>query len=32
LCACGPAGMVDGRLLARLTPQKLDAIMAEAAQ
>ena len=32
LCACGPAGMIDGKLLARLTPQKLDAIMAEAAE
>ena len=32
LCACGPAGMVDGRPMARLTPQKLDAMIAEAGQ
>jgi formate dehydrogenase subunit gamma len=32
LCACGPAGMVDGRLVARLTPQKLDAMIAEAGE
>ena len=32
LCACGPAGMVDGKPVARLTPQKLDAIMAEAGE
>ncbi len=32
LCACGPAGMVDGKPVARLTPKKLDAIMAEAGE
>jgi formate dehydrogenase subunit gamma len=32
LCACGPAGMVDGRPVARLTPQKLDAMIAEAGE
>jgi len=32
LCACGPAGMVDGRPVARLTPQKLDAMIAVAGQ
>jgi formate dehydrogenase subunit gamma len=29
LCACGPAGMVDGKPVARLTPAKLDAMIAE---
>lgn len=29
LCACGPAAMIDDKPVARLTPQKLDAIMAE---
>ena len=32
LCACGPAGMVDGRPVARLTPQMLDAMIAGAEQ
>jgi formate dehydrogenase subunit gamma len=30
LCACGPAGLVDGKHVARLTPEKLDAIIAKA--
>jgi formate dehydrogenase subunit gamma len=29
LCACAPAGMVDGKLAGRLTSQKLDAMLAE---
>jgi len=29
LCACGPAGMVDGRLLARLDPARLKAVLTE---
>jgi|SRR5208337_4206595 len=29
LCACGPAAMIDEKPVARLTPQKLDAMMAE---
>ncbi len=32
LCACGPAGMVDGKLVARLTPAKIDAMIAEAGE
>ncbi len=28
LCACAPSGMVDGKPVARLTPQKLDEIIA----
>ncbi len=32
LCACGPAGMIDGKLVGRLTPEKLDAKIAEAAE
>jgi formate dehydrogenase subunit gamma len=30
LCACAPSAVIDGKLVGRLTPQKLDAIMAEA--
>ena len=30
LCACAPSAMVDGKIVGRLTPQKLDAIVAEA--
>jgi formate dehydrogenase subunit gamma len=30
LCACAPSAMVDGKPAGRLTPQKLDAIIAEA--
>ncbi len=29
LCACGPAAMVDGKLIGRLGAAKLDAILAE---
>ena len=29
LCACGPAALVDGKVVGRLTTQKLDAILAE---
>ncbi len=32
LCACGPAAMVDGKPVARLTPKKLDTIIAEAGE
>ncbi len=28
-CACSPAAMIDGRLYGRLTPQSLDALIAE---
>lgn len=27
LCACGPAAMIDGRLVARLDPERLDALL-----
>lgn len=30
LCACGPAAMVDGRVVGRVDASKLDAILAEA--
>ncbi len=30
LCACAPSAMVDGKIVARLTTEKLDAIIAEA--
>ncbi|MEI2806329.1 formate dehydrogenase subunit gamma [Albidovulum sp.] len=30
LCACGPAAMVDGRVVGRLDAARLDAILAEA--
>lgn len=30
LCACGPAAMVDGRVVGRLDTDKIDAIIAEA--
>ncbi|HMQ94770.1 MAG TPA: formate dehydrogenase subunit gamma [Amaricoccus sp.] len=30
LCACGPAAMVDGRVLGRVDAAKLDALLAEA--
>ncbi len=30
LCACAPSAMVDGTVVGRLTPEKLDAIIAEA--
>jgi formate dehydrogenase subunit gamma len=29
LCACGPSASFDGKIMGRLTPQKLDAILAE---
>ncbi len=29
LCACAPSAMADGKPVGRLTPQKLDAIIAE---
>ncbi|TMV77719.1 formate dehydrogenase subunit gamma [Thioclava sp. BHET1] len=29
LCACGPSAMVDGKLVGRLTADRLDAILAE---
>ena len=32
LCACGPAAMIDGKPVARLTPSKLDAMIAEAGE
>ncbi|MGO9172495.1 MAG: formate dehydrogenase subunit gamma [Rhodomicrobium sp.] len=32
LCACAPSATVDGKLIGRLTPQKLDAIIAETAR
>ncbi|MGO9544763.1 MAG: formate dehydrogenase subunit gamma [Rhodomicrobium sp.] len=30
LCACAPSATIDGKLVARLTPQKLDGIITEA--
>jgi formate dehydrogenase subunit gamma len=30
-CACSPAAMIDGRLHGRLTPEALDALIAETA-
>ncbi len=32
LCACGPSATIDGKLVGRLSPEKLDAIIAEAAK
>ncbi|MGO9869644.1 MAG: formate dehydrogenase subunit gamma [Rhodomicrobium sp.] len=32
LCACAPSATVDGKLVGRLSPQKLDAIIAETAK
>ncbi len=29
LCACGPAAMIDGKVVGRLDTEKLDAILAE---
>ena len=29
LCACAPAALVDGKVLGRVTPDRLDAIIAE---
>jgi formate dehydrogenase subunit gamma len=29
LCACAPSAAIDGKLIGRLTPQKLDTIIAE---
>lgn len=29
LCACAPSATIDGKPVARLTPQKLDALLAE---
>jgi formate dehydrogenase subunit gamma len=29
LCACGPAAMIDGRLVGRCDEARLDAVMAE---
>ena len=28
-CACSPAAMIDGKLIGRLTPQRLDELVAE---
>ncbi len=28
-CACSPAAMLDGRLLGRVTPQRLDALLSD---
>ena len=30
LCACAPSAMLDGRPVARLDPERLDALLAEA--
>ncbi|MGE0849708.1 MAG: formate dehydrogenase subunit gamma [Hyphomicrobiaceae bacterium] len=30
LCACGPSGMMDGRVVGRLTAPRLDALLGEA--
>ena len=30
LCACGPAAMVDGKVVGRVDPARMDAILAEA--
>lgn len=30
LCACAPSGMIGGTLAGRLTPERLDALLAEA--
>ena len=30
LCACGPAALIDGKVVGRLSQDKLDAILAEA--
>jgi formate dehydrogenase subunit gamma len=27
-CACSPAAMIDGELLGRLTPERIDAVIA----
>ncbi len=32
LCACGPSGMIDGELVARLTPEKLRVLLGKAPQ
>ena len=32
LCACAPSATIDGKPIGRLTPQKLDAIIAETAR
>lgn len=32
LCACGPAAMVDGKIVARLNPDKLDTLLSECGQ
>ena len=32
LCACAPSGMLDGKIVGRLTPQRLDALLMEAGQ
>lgn len=31
LCACAPSAIIDGRVIGRLTPERLDAILAEMA-
>ncbi len=32
LCACAPSAMIDGKVVGRLTQQKLDALLTEAMQ
>ena len=32
LCACGPAALVDGKVVGRLSEEKLDAILAEVSE
>jgi formate dehydrogenase subunit gamma len=32
LCACAPSAMIDGKIVGRLTPEKLDAMLAETAR
>ena len=32
LCACGPAAMIDGRIVARLDTARLDALLDEVAR
>jgi formate dehydrogenase subunit gamma len=32
LCACAPSAMIDGKIVGRVTPQKLETLIAEASQ
>jgi formate dehydrogenase subunit gamma len=32
LCACGPAAMIDGRIVGRLDADRLDALLDEVAR